>query len=121
MNDDNVNEEQAVLLVVKLSDDVFGNPEEQHLVAELEDDIQRELTEEDTGLFDGDEFGGGSCTIFLYGPSAEALATSLLRVLQRHSLPSGSYAIKRFGPPGSAEARVMIGDGLQGTRTPQIH
>jgi len=30
------------------------------------------------GEFDGDEFGGGDCTLYMYGPDADALFAAIL-------------------------------------------
>jgi hypothetical protein len=108
MNDDCVEEEQAVLLVIKLSANSLGNIEELQQIAEIEDEIRVSLLESATGEFDGDEFGPESCTVFMYAPNADVLAGSVLRVLERHNLPEGSYLVKRLGPPGSVEIRTTL-------------
>ena len=59
--------------------------------------------------FDGNDFGQGECTFFMYGPDADVLYMVIEVVLQEFPVARGGYAIKRYGPaedPNSKEVRV---------------
>jgi hypothetical protein len=105
-------EEQAVLVVVRLSDSAFGKPAEREMIEQIEQELQATLADQGVGSFDGDEFGEGCCTIFTYGPNAEDLSSSVFRIISQYSLPPGSYLLKRFGPPGAAEVRIALEAGV---------
>jgi hypothetical protein len=51
------------------------------------------------------EFGEGFCTLYMYGPDADALFKAVESDLRSAPLPAGSYAIKRYGSAGDPEAR----------------
>jgi hypothetical protein len=56
----------------------------------------------------GDEWGEGACTIYMYGPSADHLWEAIAPVLEKRPFPKGSYARRRYGPPGTREDRVDL-------------
>jgi hypothetical protein len=58
------------------------------------------------GEFDGDEFGNGECTLFMYGPNAETLFAVIAPTLENWKALKGGYVTKRFGPPGSRSEKV---------------
>jgi hypothetical protein len=81
------------------SDDVYEALEEQLATA---------IKEARAGDYDGDEFGSGFCTIYIYGPNADSLFTAVQPVLKKFHAPVGSYLIKRYGKPGAKQERVEI-------------
>lgn len=103
-------EEQAVILKLKLVSGPMGSEEERKRITELEDELANAIKQSSSGDFDGDEYGEGFCTIYMYGPSAERLFTSLRPALKGFRAPSGSYAIKRYGKPGSKQDRITLGN-----------
>lgn len=107
-NSGDLDQQQSLIIKVKLSDDAYGSPDERALLADIEEAIQSRLADGGAGVLDGDEFGGGCCTIFLYGPDAEALASVVSEVLDRFTFPAGSELVKRYGPPGSTEVRIAL-------------
>ncbi|RUU51091.1 hypothetical protein [Mesorhizobium sp. M2C.T.Ca.TU.002.02.1.1] len=107
--------EQAVIVYLLLSGGQFGTPQERQSVQALEDQLQQAISNADVGEFDGDEFGGGKCTLYLYGPDAERLFVAIEPVLKSSSAAVGGYAIKRFGAatdPNAKEVRVSWQTGL---------
>jgi len=60
------------------------------------------------GEFDGDEFGEGACTLFMYGPDADLLFRAVEPALRSSPLVRGGRAIKRYGPPGSREESIAL-------------
>jgi hypothetical protein len=103
-------EEQAVILKIKLASGQMGTDEERHRIHNLEGQLSDAINRSAVGQFDGDEYGDGYCTIYLYGPSAEALFGSIKPALKGFHGHPGSYALKRYGKPGSKQDRVRLGD-----------
>jgi hypothetical protein len=102
-------EEQAVILKLKLAFGPMGNEEERKRITELERQLENAIKQSASGDFDGDEYGGGFCTIYMYGPSAERLFASVQPKLKVFRASSGSYVIKRYGKPGSKQDRITLG------------
>jgi hypothetical protein len=67
------------------------------------------LADHNAGELDGDEWGGGFCAIFLYGADVDKMYDVLEPEIIAAKLPLGSYVIKRYGKPGSREARLDVG------------
>ena len=103
-------EEQAVILKLRLLSGQMGNDEEVKRITELEDRLANAIKQSSSGDFDGDEYGEGFCTIYMYGPSAERLFTSVQPTLKGFRAARGSYVIKRYGKPGSKQDRIKLGD-----------
>jgi hypothetical protein len=103
--------EHAVLVYIKLSDANMGSEKERNDCHALEDRMERSIKTKQAGEFDGDEFGEGFCTLFMYGPDADALFNAVESDLRAAPLLAGSYAIKRYGPatdPTARETRVVL-------------
>ena len=97
--------QQAVLVYLPLSDDEFGDEEEREDLFELEDRLIAAIEEAAAGIFDGNEFGGGECVLFMYGPDADRLFAAVEPVLRAYEPARGGWAIKRYGPPDDPDAR----------------
>jgi hypothetical protein len=102
-------EEQAVILKLKLASGPMGNEEERKRITELEHLLANAIKQSSSGDFDGDEYGEGFCTIYMYGPSAESLFNSVQPTLKGFRASSGSYVIKRYSKPGSKQDRITLG------------
>jgi hypothetical protein len=102
--------EQAVIATIKLNSGDMGSAEERQRITALEDQLSDAITRSSTGEFDGDEYGGGGCTVYMYGPSAERLFAAVSPVLKNSRAPKGSYVIKRYGKPGAKQDRVALSD-----------
>lgn len=103
--------DHAVLVHIKLSDDKMGTEKERKECHALEERLETSIKTKRAGEFDGDEFGEGFCTLYMYGPDADALFSAVESDLRAAPLLAGSYAIKRYGPaadPNSREVRVAL-------------
>lgn len=99
--------EHAVTVFLRLSDDAFGSEEEQNRIYGLSDQLETAIATENAGEFDGDEFGDGSCTLFMYGPDADALLAAVEPILRASPLAEGAYAVKRYGEVGEVNVREV--------------
>ncbi len=97
-----------MLVWLKLSDGHFGTPKEREDLRTLEDRLESTIAEHEIGQFDGNEVGDGWYTLYIYGPSTDRLGEVLLPIVQVARPPAGSYAIKRYGPPGAREVRIDL-------------
>lgn len=100
--------DQALLMYLKLSDNELGETRERERIFKLEDALERAISRRRAGELDGDEFGGGFCTIFMYGPDANVLSEAVIATIRGWRPPAGSYLIKRYGELGSREQREDI-------------
>jgi hypothetical protein len=101
--------EQAVIVYLLLSGGQFGAPQERQSIQTLEDRLNQVVSDEGVGEFDGDEFGEGKCTLYLYGADAEKLFHAIEPLLKSSPVAAGGHAIKRFGAavdPAAKEVRV---------------
>jgi hypothetical protein len=103
-------EEHAVILKLKLVSGPMGNEEQLKRITELEDQLANAIKQSSSGDFDGDEYGEGFCTIYMYGPSAERLFASVQPTLKGFRAARGSYVILRYGKPGSKQDRIKLGN-----------
>jgi hypothetical protein len=101
-------EEQALIVTIRLGS-AMSSDDEHRRIAAREDELSAAIQKSGVGEFDGDEFGENVCTIYSYGESAERLFAVALPILKKFRPPTGSYAIKRHGKPGSKQDRVDIG------------
>ncbi len=108
-------QEQAVLVHLKLSDDSLGDTQDEEAMFALFERFMTLMEGSGLGEFDGHEFGGGFCTFFFYGPSADQIFARIQPVVMAYPSRKGSYLIKRFGGPGSDQSTVT----LAGEGTPQ--
>lgn len=74
---------------------------------ELEDHLATALRVAKAGHVDGNEIGGRSWTIFMYGKSADALFAAIQPVLKSCSRSEGATVTKQFGGP-NAEERTRV-------------
>jgi len=102
-------DEEALIAAIKLRSGDMGTEQERDRISALEQQLSKAIKNSSAGDFDGDEYGGGTCTIYMYGPSAERLLSVALPILKKFNAPSGSYVIKRFGKPGAKQTRIPLG------------
>ncbi len=100
--------QHALLVYLRLSDEQHGEHDEREDIFSLEDDMSRAIDAAHAGEFDGNEFGEGFCTLYMYGQSAARLWEAVAPVLKKFPVPAASYAIKRFGEVGAPEERVEL-------------
>ena len=101
-------EEQAVIATIKLRSGGMGSTEERNRIFALEDQLSEAIKKSSAGEFDGDEWGDGVCTIYMYGRSAERLFEVTLPILRKFGAPQGSYVVKRYGKPGAKQDRAEL-------------
>ena len=100
--------EQAVIVHLRLRER-FGAPDEREAMTALENRLRHAIEEVSAGEFDGVEFGGRKCVLFMYGPDADHLFGVIEPFLKTTPAAAGGYAIKRYGEardPNSPEVRV---------------
>jgi hypothetical protein len=101
-------EEHAVIVKLKLASGPMGNKDERARINELEDRLSDSAKRSSARELDGEEYGGGLCTIYMYGPDAERLFSAVKPALDAFHAPPGSYVIKRYGKPGSKQDRIAL-------------
>jgi hypothetical protein len=103
--------EQAVIAHLPLTEEPFGSEREREAIADLVDMLHRAIDDHGVGEFDGDEFGGGRCVLYMYGPDADRLFGVVEPILKAAPLARGGFAIKRYGDVkdlDAVEARVDL-------------
>lgn len=101
--------EHAVLVRLKLSNAEFGGADERQATHALSDRLESAIRRANAGEFDGDEFGDGTCTLYMYGPDADKLFAAVEPELRGTRLTRGGHVIKRYGAaanPSAREARI---------------
>jgi hypothetical protein len=89
----------------------MGSPDERARLVKLQDEVAAAVAAAKVGEFDGDEWGGGECVLYLYGPDADRLFAAVRPVIAKAAPRAGSFAIKRrgeAGDPNAAEERVSL-------------
>ena len=100
-------DDECLMLHLKLSDRDFGTREEQAAIRAFSAKLEECVTVKNIGELDGDEFGGGECTLYFYGPDADRLFETVLGLLNTSPLSQGGYAIRRYdSAKGLADRRT---------------
>lgn len=99
--------EHAVIAHLKLSDHQFGAGDERDSIHALSSRLEECIAKADAGEFDGDEFGAGECTLYMYGRDADRLFAAVERELRASPHASGGFVIKRYGAAGDPSAREV--------------
>jgi hypothetical protein len=95
-----VQPKDGVTVHFKLSDSKFGSSEERDSVHRFSDELASLIKEHQVGEFDGDEFGNGEGTLFMYGPEVDRLFEAVHSALQTWEPLRGGHVIKRYGKSG---------------------
>jgi hypothetical protein len=94
-----------------MSDDNFGDEAEREAIFALEDRLVDAIEGPGLGEFDGNEFGGGECTLYMYGNDADRIFNAVAPILRSSPFARGGYALKRFGEaadPLAMEVKVPL-------------
>lgn len=75
---------------------------------EIEDPLIKAIETAGVGEFDGNVMGPEGAVLYMYGPDADALWTTVEPVVRSANLSAGSYAVKRYGEPGATEVRIEL-------------
>lgn len=89
--------EHAIIAHLPLIEDPFGSEREREAVTDLAGELQHAIDKYGVGEFDGEEFGGGRCLLYMYGPDADRLFGVVEPILKAAPLSRGGFAIKRYG------------------------
>jgi hypothetical protein len=103
--------EHAVIAHLRLSESGFGTAEERQRLAKLEERLERSIKKARAGEFDGNEFGGGECVWYMYGPDAEALFRAVEEIIREAATQPGSFVVKRRGAaddPNAKEEKIPL-------------
>ncbi len=96
----------SLLVEIALSDDQFGSSREREEIHALSHRLDRALRMQGAGEVDGDEFGAGTCRLFMYGPDADRLFQAVEGELRGASLVRGARIVKQYG--GGCETREDV-------------
>lgn len=99
--------EQAVLVYL----DGFNLPDEVYESCDtstIEDLLVPVLESTGVGEFDGTETGPGETCLFLYGPDAEKLFTTIEPILTEYPLCQGARVVIRHGGPGAPQRELRL-------------
>ena len=99
---------QAVQIYLKLSDTESGTPAERERLFALDEQLATRFQSKQPFEYDGHEIGEGYFTLYFYGPSADAILSTIRPSLSEFGIPPGSHAIRRYGDVGSREERLPL-------------
>lgn len=105
-HDDDGYGEQDLLIVLRLSNRQMGTWQERQDLQAFADALEAAVLEAGVGEYDGDELGGGECTLFFTAPDCDALLAVLRPLLARSPWGRGAQLVR------------MVDDG-HGTLVPQ--
>ena len=99
--------EHCVKIIIPLSDGGFGTDAERSRLSDSGDEVASHIAEAGGGEFDGDEFGEGICTFYLYGPDADDLYASVENFVKATDLCKGATIYKRYGEADDEAAKEV--------------
>lgn len=106
--------EQSLQIHLKLASGYFGDSEERDEIDVLKHMLEDALEDDETGMLDGWDYGMNECTIYMYGPDADALWATAKPIIDsyRHII-AGGKALLRLGPPerGTKEKIIPLDGG----------
>lgn len=97
-------DEQDLLVVLRLSNRQMGTSRERQEIEAFADELAAAAQEAAVGEYDGDEIGGGECTLFFCGPDIDRLLAVLLPLLKHSPLCRGGHLVRMVtGADGTPE------------------
>ena len=94
--------EQDLLVVLPLSNRSMGTAADRMAIEALAEELSAILEESGVGEYDGEEIGGGSCTLFFAGPDPRRILQVIQPVLRHSPFGRGAEAILGYGDDGKA-------------------
>src|SRR6266496_282336 len=91
--------EHCVRVVLELAGGDQGDTEERDAVFQLGEELEATIEQAKSGEFDGHEFGGGRCVLYMYGPDADRLMESIQTIFRSSWLCKNGILTRRYGPP----------------------
>lgn len=101
-------DEQDLLVVLKLSNRLMGTAQERMAIEEFADQLEAAITEAGVGEYDGDELGGGECILFFCGPDIDRLLAVLHPLLKRSPLCRGGHLVRMVDDPDGEPQRQRL-------------
>jgi hypothetical protein len=102
--------EHAVIAKYRLTGGGFGSDSERAAVYEAQQKLREAIERAGVGEFDGNEFGGGTVTLYAYGPDADELFSVMSDGLRQ--LPfRPAHVVLRYGSatdPDATERRMEL-------------
>jgi len=95
----------SVRVCFSLEDAGFGTSSQRNSIHRFTDRLEIALAETGIAWYDGDEFGEGECTLFMYGSNPEAVYEAALPTLRKASFLSGAK-VELCAPGTSTPFRV---------------
>jgi hypothetical protein len=102
------NEEQAVIIDLRLTGGDFGSDAERQKIFALEDKLIAAIGQQGVGEYDGNEFGEGGVTLYAYGPNADALFAVMEAPIRDFGPNPGSSATLRYGSAENLAAKERV-------------
>lgn len=96
--------EHAVIVEITLSGEGLGEPVERDEVRRISRQIDAKLAQTAIGELDGDEFGGGIATLYLYGANADRLFDAVHPILS-DALSDRATVTLRYGEADDPSAQ----------------
>jgi hypothetical protein len=90
-----------------LSNRKFGTSADVTACQRLETELEQDIERAQVGEMDGNEIGGGECTLFMYGPDADELFTTIEPRLRASRFAKGGSIVKRYGDPDDPHVREV--------------
>ena len=84
-------EEQDLLVVLRLSNRQMGTNEERMAIEAFASELEQAVLDAGVGEYDGDEIGGGQCMLFFCGSDVEKLIAVLRPLLHHAPLARGAH------------------------------
>lgn len=81
-------------MVLKLSNRQMGTATERLDIERFADELEAAVFEANVGEYDGDELGGGECTLYFAGSDVDRLLGVLRPLLQRSPLARGARIVR---------------------------
>lgn len=86
--------EQDLLIVLKLSNKQMGTQQERLDITQFADELEDAITKAGVGEYDGDELGGGECTLFFCTTDVDKLLGVLRPLCKRSPLCRGAHLVR---------------------------
>jgi hypothetical protein len=96
-DDDARPNEHDVLVVLRLGNRQMGTAQERLDIERLAGELEAAVVAAGAGEYDGDEFGGGECTLFFAGKDADKLYAVLAPLLKRAPCARGATILRQYG------------------------
>ncbi|MBL8752983.1 MAG: hypothetical protein JNK15_06735 [Planctomycetes bacterium] len=98
-DEDDGGDELDLLVVLRLSNRQMGTHDERQQIEAFADELADAVAAAGVGEYDGDELGGGECTLFFATPDVDRLLEVLRPLLKRSPLCRGGHVVRMVPDP----------------------